>query len=135
MKTFLTSLAMIIPHLNSKANNETNGNLDPSQMMGKSSFLLSKNSKISPWICICLWRTIAFQWINGSNGWLLSNRTWILHNYSKSTRMQHTQTNCISFWTSISIPLILLLPHITGHNDLRLLLQMSSRNTLQYISE
>ena len=87
---FLTSLVMIIPHLNSKASKDMNGNMDPIQMMWTSSFLLSKNCKISQWISFCLWRTIVFQCINGSNGWSLSNWSWILYNYSKSTRTHHT---------------------------------------------
>ncbi len=39
---FLTSLAMIIPYLYLQANKHMNGNMDPLQMIGKSSFLLSK---------------------------------------------------------------------------------------------
>ena len=34
--------AMIISQLNSKANKDMNGNMDPLQMMGKPSFILSK---------------------------------------------------------------------------------------------
>ena len=50
------------------ANKEMNGIMDPLQKMGRSLFLLTKNSKISQWIRICLWRTIVFQCINDCNG-------------------------------------------------------------------
>ena len=134
MKFFLTSLVMIFPHFNSKANKDMNGNMDSLQMMVKSSFLLSKNSKVSQWICFCLWRTIVFQW---TNGWSFSNRTWILHDYSKSTKMHHTQTNlsnsehsCAFIWFHYE-QVCTLLPCITALNDLQLFLQIVNRNTLQ----